>query len=426
MLVVFCGLPVDAENWPNWRGPLHDGTSRETDLPVTWSEQSGVVWRCDLPSWGNSTPVIWGDAVFLTSHVDDRDLVLLKIEKPTGKIQWVRQVGIGATPLGMAGVTGNAARGQQKFHRTQNLASPSCTTDGEVVVAHFGNGDLAAYDFEGNRLWYRNLQKDYGKYTIWWGHANSPLLYDGLVISICMQDSLTDLGREASPSYVAAHDKRTGELVWFTPRPTSATSESCDSYTTPSLRRVGNKAEIVVFGGQVLDAYDPHDGRRLWELAGLGGNRVIPGAVVAGEKAFVTQGMRSPLLAVALGAKGELDRSAILWSYDRGTSDSPTPVVWKGLLFFITNDGFATCLDTESGAMEWKERLPGQYRASPLAAGDRIYFLNVDGLTTVVAASREFDKIAENRLGEETFASLVVSDGRVFLRGRSRLYCIGN
>jgi outer membrane protein assembly factor BamB len=126
-----------------------------------------------------------------------------------------------------------AARGQQKFHATQNLASPSCTVDGEVVVAHFGNGDLAAYDFAGNRLWSRNLQEDFGKYTIWWGHANSPVLHGDAVISVCMQDSLVDLGQQPSPSYVVAHHKRTGQLLWHTPRPTAATSEPCDSYTTP-------------------------------------------------------------------------------------------------------------------------------------------------------------------------------------------------
>ncbi len=416
---------ADAENWPNWRGLRHDGTSREAGLPVTWSEQASVVWKCDLPPWGNGTPVIWGDAIFLTSHVDDRDLLLLKIDKATGKIEWTRRVGAGSTPMGMPGVTGEAARGQQKFHRTQNLASPSCTTDGEVVVAHFGNGDLAGYDFGGNRLWNRNLQEDHGKYTIWWGHANSPVLHNSLVVSVCMQDSLTDLGQGPSPSYVVAHDKRTGEQVWYTPRPTAATSEPCDSYTTPLLRRVGDQVEMIIFGGQVLDGYDPDTGRRLWQLAGLAGNRVIPSPVVAGDKAFVTQGMRSPLLAVRLGAKGKLERDDILWSYDRGTSDSPTPVVWKGLLFFVTNDGFATCVEGESGELVWKERLPGQYRASPLAAEDRIYFLNVDGLTTVVAASREFQTLAENRLEEETFASIAVSDGRLFIRGRNRLYCVG-
>jgi outer membrane protein assembly factor BamB len=153
--------------------------------------------------------VIWDDAIFLTCHVDDRDLLLLKLDRTAARSSWTRQVGTASTPRGTSGVTGQAARGQQKFHATQNLASPSCTVDGEVVVAHFGSGDLAAYDFAGNRLWHRNLQEDYGKYTIWWGHANSPVLHGDAVISVCMQDSLVPTwGNRRSPSYVVAHDKR--------------------------------------------------------------------------------------------------------------------------------------------------------------------------------------------------------------------------
>jgi outer membrane protein assembly factor BamB len=139
----------------------------------------------------------------------------------------------------------------------------------------------------------------------------------------------------------------------------------------------------------------------------------------------VTQGMRNPLVAVRRGATGPLDDDRVVWSYDRGTSDSPTPVVWAGLLFFVTNDGFATALDAETGEVAWRERLPGQYRASPLAAVKRIYFLNVSGLTTVVEASRSFRKIAENKLDDETFASPVAATGRLYVRGRQSLYCLG-
>ena len=414
-----------AEHWPNWRGPDHDGTSRETDLPTVWSPQEGVVWKCELPEWGNSTPVIWDDAIFLTCHVDDRDLLLLKLDRTAGTVSWTRQVGTASTPRGTTGVTGQAARGQQKFHATQNLASPSCTVDGEVVVAHFGNGDLAAYDFAGNRLWRRNLQEDFGKYTIWWGHANSPILHGDAVISVCMQDSLVDLGQRRSPSYVVAHHKRTGQLLWHTPRPTAATSEPCDSYTTPVFHPAGEGIEMILFGGLVLDAYDPDSGQRLWEVTGFAGNRVIPSPVVSGGHVYVTQGMRNPLVAVRRGATGPLDDDRVVWSYDRGTSDSPTPVVWEGLLFFVTNDGFATALDAETGEVAWRERLPGQYRASPLAAVDMIYFTNVSGLTTVVEASRSFRKIAENELDDETLASPVAADRRLYLRTRQALYCLG-
>ena len=177
-------------------------------------------------------------------------------------------------------------------------------TDGHRVVAHFGNGDLAVYDFDGRHLWKRNLQDDFGKYTIWWGHGNSPVIHADLVISVCMQDSLRELQAEPSPSYVVAHDLRTGEVRWKTPRKTEALAENGDSYTTPLFRKHGDRLEMIVMGGQILDAYDPQTGEQLWSFPGLIGNRVIPSPVAAGDFVFAIQGMREPLVAFRPGGPG--------------------------------------------------------------------------------------------------------------------------
>ena len=425
ILVVVSILPLSAgaENWPQWRGPAGDGVSRETELPVVWSDNSGLLWKCKLPEWGDSTPAVWGNAVFLTSHVDDQRLVLLRIHKKTGQIEWTQEVGTARTPRASELRKSGDQRRHTKFHADHNLATPSPVTDGQLVVVHFGNGDLAAYDFDGKQLWSRNLQKDYGDYTIWWGHANSPMLCGDLVISVCMQDSCADLPGSPSPSYVVAHDKHTGKEKWMTPRKTAATAESCDSYVTPILWRNGQRLEMVVWGGQMLDAYDPATGEQTWYLPNLTGNRVIPGPVAANGMLFATQGMRKALLAVKPGGPGQRSRKDIVWSYDQGTSDSPTPVVWDESLFMISNDGVARCLDALTGRMYWKERLKGQYRASPVAAEGRIYFLNMEGLTTVVSASRRFDRLTENRLSDKTLASPAISDGKLLIRGRSGLYC---
>lgn len=425
LLMTCCGRPAAAENWPQWRGPRHDGTSLQTDLPVAWSEQSGVVWKCKLPEWGDSTPIIWNDAIFLTSHTDDGRLLLVRIDKPSGKIVWTQQVGTGTADRPSASQKSGDWRRHQKFHRTHNLATPSAVTDGDVVVCHFGSGDLAAYDLAGSQLWHHNLQKDHGQYTIWWGHANSPSLFGDLVISVCMQDSCKDLPGEPSPSYLVAHDKRTGRQKWLVMRPTDAPAESADSYTTPVFHQTDGRTEMIVMGGQILDAYDPATGRRLWWLDGLVGNRLITGPVVARGMVFATQGMRRDLLAVKLGGQGKLPRQDIVWSYDQGTPDSPTPVVWGNLVFLISDNGVARCLDAETGRLYWKERLKGDYRASPLAADQRVYFLNMTGLTTVVSASRRCDRLTENQLDDTTIASPVVSGGRIFIRGHKALYCVG-
>ena len=426
VLAVLVCAAVGGGNWPQWRGPTGDSVSAETRLPLHWGEQSNVVWKCPLPGQGASTPVIWGDAIFLTSQ-DGENLLLLKVGKANGRLEWSRTVGTGTVHrMSMRGRRDADGRRQQKFHPLHNMASPSAVTDGERVVVHFGNGDLAAYDFAGNQLWLRNLQKDHGDYTIWWGHANSPVLYQDAVISACMQDSLADLQPEPAISYLVAYDKRTGELRWKTLRMTGASAEQNDSYTTPLLYRAKDHTEVIVMGGNQIDGYDPATGRQLWVLPGIVGGRTITGPTIADGMVYATQGMRGPLLAVKLGGSGRLDSGAIVWQETQGTADTCCPVVWKDLIFWVTDNGVAQCHDARTGALKWKERLPaGNYKASPLAAEGRIYFLNLSGLCTVVAATPKFEKVGENKLDAETIASPAVSDGRVYLRGKKALYCIG-
>jgi outer membrane protein assembly factor BamB len=407
-----------AGNWPQWRGPHGDSVSDETGLPLKWSETENIAWKCPLPGEGASTPAIWGDAVFATAQEGNR-LLILRINKSSGQIEWTRQVGTAETPR-------EAPRGRQKFHKLQNLASPSPVTDGAVVVVHFGNGDLAAYDFAGQRLWLHNLEKEHGAYTIWWGHANSPVLYKDLVISVCLQDSLTDLEENPAPSYAVAHDKRTGAQVWKTMRMTEARAEECDAYTTPVLCRINERTEMVVMGGDQLDAYDPASGKQLWYLSGFAKGRLITGPTFADGTIFATQGMRGELVAVRPEGQGRLPPSAVVWKQRQATPDSSSPVLWKDLIFWITDNGLAQCHEAMTGELKWKERLPGDYKASPVAAEGRIHFLNLSGLCTVMAASPRFDRLAENKLKVDTIASPAISNGKFFLRGRKVLYCIGN
>jgi outer membrane protein assembly factor BamB len=415
-----------ADNWPNWRGPNENGTSQDAKLPLRWAEDQGMAWKTALPGWGDSTPVVWGDSIFLTSQVDEKKLVLVKLQKASGRIEWVRDVGEGEPPRAEKMTTGKSDRGRQRFHNTQNMATPSAVTDGQVVIAHFGNGDLAAYDFDGRRLWLRNLAREHGTYTIWWGHANSPVLFCDLVICVCMQDSLVDLDKPASPSYLVAYDKKTGEPRWKTMRMTKATSEPCDSYTTPLFWRRGDQTQMLVMGGLVLDAYHPATGKQIWALEGLEGNRVITGPAIWRDLAIVTQGMRRPTIAVRLGGNGAKPATDIVWQEKEATPDSPTPAVAGDRLYFVADNGIAKCLDAATGKQIWKERLPGQYRASPLAAAGRVYFINMDGLCTVVAAADKFERLAENKIDDNVIASPIAVDGRIYLRGKKSIYCVTN
>jgi outer membrane protein assembly factor BamB len=414
------GQPARAGNWPQWRGPAGDGVSTEKGLPLKWSEGTGVAWKYNLPGEGASTPVIWGDAVFATAQRGD-ELLLVRIKSSDGKLVWERTVGQGTVVRKTA-----RPRGEQKFHDLQNLASPSPVTDGRRVFVHFGNGDLAAYDFDGQLLWQRNLQADHGRYTIWWGHANSPVLYRDLVINVCMHDSLRDLPEMPVDSYVVAYDQKTGEQRWKTLRNTQAKAEECDAYTTPILHQANGKTEMIIMGGRQLDAYDPSNGKQIWYLPIAIGNRTITGPTLAGNMIYATCGMRADLLAVRLGGTGRLPERAIAWRTTDNTPDSPSPVVWQGLIFLVSDGGIAQCLDARTGERKWKERLPGDYKASPVAADGRIYFVNRVGRCTVVAAAATFEKLADNSLDDAMVASPAVADGKFYFRGRKTLYCIAN
>jgi len=387
--------------------------------------QKNVAWKCPLPGDGASTPITWGNNIFLTTQ-DGTSLFLMKINKRTGKLVWKERVGTGETRrMPMRGKSGDERR-EQKFHQHHNLASPTPATDGEVVIVHFGNGDLAAYDFEGKQLWKRNLQKDHGTYTIWWGHANSPVLSKDLVINVCMQDSLADLGGEKSTSYLVAHEKKTGKLRWKTERMTESKAEECDSYTTPVIDYFWGGDKMVVAGANQLDCYDPETGKQLWRLELPKRIRTITGPTICGGWIFFCEGFRGPLHAVKVGieGKGPIDLSDVRWTHKQNTPDTPWPVVCNGFLFMISDDGIAQCLDASTGTLKWKERLQGDFKASPIAVDGRVYFLNLTGRCTVVAAEEKFNKIAENQIDGETIASPIASDGRIYLRSRKALYAI--
>ncbi len=406
-----------AENWPAWRGPRGNSTGRES-LPLEWSADSGIAWKATLPEWGTSTPAIWDDAVLVTTQQEEK-LLVLKLNRTNGTIEWARQVGQSPVPRDAP------KREKQKFHRLHNLASPSPVTDGRTVVVHFGNGDLAAYDFAGRQRWKRNLQEDYGPYTIWWGHANSPVLVGDTVVSVCMQDSLADLSDKTAPSYLVAHDLESGQERWKSMRLTEAPAEQGDAYTTPILIDVDGEQQLVVMGANQLDGYDPRTGRQLWFLPGLVGGRTVTGPTASEGLVYVTHGMRGPLLAVKPGGRGELPADRIVWQYEKGTPDTPCPVVERGLLFTVSDDGIARAFDARSGKLHWTERLGSDFKASPLAAAGQIYFLNTSGLCTVVAANAKFEKLAENQLEDGTLASPAAADGQLFVRARGTLYCIG-
>ena len=406
-------VSLHAENWPQWRGPSLNGVSAERSLPIRWSKTENVTWKLDLPAWSGSTPIVWGDHVFLSVAEDLRqqngdNLFLWCIDRGKGTVLWRR-------PLG----SGNHQ--EQK----QNMSSPSPVTDGRRVWVMTGTGILKAFDFTGKELWARDIQRDYGRFGLNWGYGSSPLLHgDALFVQVLHGMRTRD------PSYVLRIDANTGKTIWRIERPTPARFESPDAYTTPALLTYGSTTEIVITGGDVVTGHDPATGKELWRANGLnpyndGSHRIVASPVVHGDL-IVAPTRERPMLALKAGGRGDVTRSHVLWSFNYGP-DVPTPVTDGTYVYVINDRGIMWCLDARSGKEIYgRQRLrPSTYSASPVLADGKIYVTNEDGLTSVVNAGPTFKVVAENDFDDYVLSSPAISDGQIFIRTAKYLYCVG-
>jgi len=401
-------LPVLAENWPQWRGPNLNGTSGEKDLPVHWSTAENVLWKLAMPSKTGATPIIWGNLIFLNVADTDNKLYLWCVDKIKGGVLWKKHI-----------------TGGNYLINKQNMSSPSPVTDGKNVLVMTGVGILKSFDFSGNELWMRDIQKDYGRFGLNWGYANSPLLYeDSLYVQV------THGMKTRDPSYLLRIDKNTGKTLWRVERPVAAIRESPDSYSTPQLLKYPDHVEIVVLGGDCVTGHDPATGKEIWRGNGLNPTnnpnfRTIASVVVFDDIVYAPTRER-PLIAFRAGGKGDITESHKLWEFNNGP-DVPTPVT-DGKYFYSVNDrGILWCLDARTGKEIWgRQRIkPAIYSSSPVLADGKIYITNEDGLTTVLKAGDHFQVLAENDLGDYTLSSPAISDGCIYMRTTQHLYAIG-
>lgn len=417
------------DDWPQWRGPNLDGTSAAKNLPVTWSEQENVAWKVKLPSWSGSTPVIWGDRIFVasTSALGDgpparvgremggkrkpegSDLLLLCFSKKDGSELW---------RVKLAGDNYQIGK--------QNMSSPSPVTDGKHVWALTGTGILTALTVEGKAVWTKDLQKLYGKFGLNWGYGASPLLYEGRLIVPVLHGMETD-----DPSYLVAFDAAKGDVVWRVERPTDALKEGPDAYTTPMPMKAGDKTQIVISGGDYITGHDPATGKELWRCGGLNPKRdewyrAVCSPAVVGEMVFACI-KKGPFVAARGGGTGLVTDTHLAWTKELGC-DVPTPVSDGTHLYVLNDGGLMSAYEPKTGKPFYEgQRLPrGTYDASPLLADGKIYVTNEKARTTVLAAGPEFKILAENQLDDDwTLSSIAVSGGRLFIRTSAHLYAIG-
>jgi len=384
-----------------------NGTSSEKNLPIRWSTTENVTWKLAMPERSGSTPIVWGDYVFLNVG-EGSNLSLWAVDRTSGAVRWKR-------PLS----------GGNRRMMKQQMSSPSPVTDGRSVWVMTGTGVLKAFDFSGKELWGRDIQADYGRFGLQWGYASSPLLFEDSLYVQVLHGMHTD-----DPSYLLRIDKATGKTVWRVLRTTRARFESPDAYTTPALLKQGNSTEIVITGGDVVTGHDPATGQELWRADGLnpsndGSYRIVASPVVYGDLLFAPSRER-PLLALKPGGRGDVTKSHVLWSFNNGP-DVPTPISDGTYLYSINDRGILYCLDARTGKVIYgPQRLRNAtYSGSAVLADGRIYITDEDGVTTVIRSGPKFELLSQNDLQDYTLSSPAISDGQIFVRTASFIYAIG-
>ena len=407
---LICTVSAVADNWPQWRGPTNDGISKETNIPSEWSDTKNIVWKLPMPGMGGSTPIVWGDRIFLTSE-DGADLVLMCLNTD-GKELWKKKVGTG----------------KQRFMRGEgNNASPSPSTDGKHVWAYFGTGDFVCHDFDSKEIWRFNAEERYGKFRIQHGMHTTPLL-DG--------DRLYFQLLHSGAHLVMSLDKKTGKEIWKVERMSDGRGECKEAYASPVIWRNGKEEYLIIHGNDYATAHRLENGSEIWRAGDLNpkGNynatlRFVASPLVTPDVIVIPSAKHHDIVGVNPSATGAFGAGSPneLWRRIKGTPDVPSPLAYDGLLYICGEQaGPLDCLDAKTGKEHYSNRLhTAIYRASPVYADGKVYLTARDGTITVVKAGPKFEEIAVNKLPDDVSASPVVANGRIYIRGWKTLYAIG-
>jgi outer membrane protein assembly factor BamB len=434
-VVLFCACAVvgiHADDWPHWRGPLATGVSSEAVLPTHWSATENVAWKAPLAGLGISTPIISGDRIYVTSQRGSgisRQGPRL-VQRGDASAMGERALGggraAGADAARTLFVIEAFARGDGKrlwertvdadgdltpTHEKHNLASPSPVTDGTLVFALFGTGQVVALDRNGVVVWSRHLGKDYGPFDIQWGHGSSPVLYRDTLVLLC---------DHPSASYLVALDTRTGKERWKVDR-----GKGRVSYSTPLVVRGDAGDELIVNSSERIDAYDPRTGGPLWHT-GADNRFPIPSPVFHDGVIYASRGYRSgPYMAIKAGGRGDVTASHVVWKIETGAPYVSSLLYYDGLVYMANDVGVLSGVDAATGQRVWQQRVDGVFSASPVGGGGHVYFVSENGDTIVMKAGRNPEIVARNAIGERALASPAFSNGRLFLRTDEHLMAIG-
>ena len=398
-LMCFGALTVTAhaENWPGWRGPRGDGSSQEASVPVTWSETEHIAWKVTIPYGGHSSPIVFGDRVFLVgaNTGEQPNRVLMCLDFKSGKLLWERVVV--ETPL-------------ERKHNLNSWASGTPVTDGEKVYVSFLDQTellVAAYNLDGQEQWRTRP----GVFKSVHGFCSCPVVFKDLLIVN---------GDHDGESYLTALKRTTGETIWKTPR-----EYKTRSYCTPIIREIDGRTQMMLSGSKCVASYDPHTGKQLWMLDGPT-EQFVASLVYNKGLIFMTGGFPDHhVMAIDPRGSGKItNESHVKWHYTKADSYVPSPIACGDYFLIVSDFGIGTCYEATSGTIQWQERLGTHYSASLVTANGLVYFLDDHGLMKVVKPGSKLDIVAENKLDEDTFASPAISQGKLLIRGTDSLYCI--
>jgi outer membrane protein assembly factor BamB len=385
-----------AGEWPGWRGPRGDGTSDETDIPLHWTQTDNIRWKVPIPGKGHSSPIVWGDRIFITTCVEkEQKRLLLCLDRRDGKVLWERVV--------------LTAKLEPK-HGLNSYASSTPATDGRhvwVSFLDFPNMVVACYDVEGNLVWRHSPGEFHSRH----GFCSPPILYKDMVILNGDQDG---------DGYLVALDQATGAERWRANRPNHTRS-----YCPPLLIEAAGRKQLVLSGSKCVASYDPDTGKRIWIIDGPT-EQFVASLVYRDGLLFLTAGFPEyHIMAIRPDGQGNVTKTQIVWRDTRGAAYVPSPIAQDKYFFLVSDGGIASCLEAKTGNRLWMERLGRHHSASPVSAGGNLYFLDDGGTMYVLKGSSKFEIVSRNELGEECYASPAVAHGQIFIRALHHLYCVG-
>lgn len=402
--MVLVSVAVHAENWSRFRGPNGQGVSPESDLPIRWSSTENVAWKTRIPGVSWSSPIVWGDSVFVTTATEEGvSCRVIRIDRKTGNILWDNEVH------------------RQKpgdMRRENSYATPTPVTDGKHVYAVFSDGTAVAVDFSGARQWINSEVKFHSLH----GLGASPILVgDQLVMPFDGSSSVEKRVGWKTPwkdAVVVSYDTGTGAIRWRGRR-----GESRVGHVTPILIEQGR--QIVSAGGDRVQGFDAESGDRIWSIYSQG-EGVTPSPVVGDGLIYTSSGFEAPTIrAIRPGGVGDVTDTHIAWEQKKGVPALASPLYVGPYLYTVTRDNILHCFEGATGKLLWQHRLRGVYYPSPVLADGRIYMTSEEGVTLVLRPGPRYEEIAQNDLGEMCRASMAVSQGNFFIRTAEHLYCIG-